>query len=535
MNRGRNEKNRWERDLPEVPTRQDLETQAASQGAAQTLGMLAGTFWNDEEFVADRLGREYGEETVPFTIRRIAFYYFRMYNGGIERVISQLLPVFQSLGYEVYLITDEPADPMDYSYPDTVHRLLLPKAAGYHQRTSLEHMKLRAQAMEELVQQYHIDTVFYHAWYSKYLLWELLLFRLMGVHLLVETHNVFAVAAVDWPWQARWRSEVFRMAEGIITLSRVDALYWSRYAPAYYVANPMILAPQEEVSTLQGDCVLWVGRLCEQKNPEAMVDVFAKVHQRLPEAKLLMVGQEDPGTGFEKKVRQRIARWKLKDNVQLLGYQQDMAQLYRSASVLTMTSWYEGFPMTLAEGKSYGLPVVMLDIPYLEFAREGKGLFALPPGDIQGMADTIVELLQQDALRRQAGEEARKSAESFCRQGSPERWREVLDKCCRRERENSSLPREAAIALETMQSYIPLMIKKTQTEKMDLRGWLNDIFYEVETEDNSARRLGKNLRRGIVKAAYTAADVCFPIHTRRREVLKDVMRKVLRGKDHGTL
>ncbi|MBQ7629882.1 MAG: hypothetical protein IJS81_06680 [Selenomonadaceae bacterium] len=50
-------------------------------------------------------------------IRTIALYYWRIYSGGIERVLSIIIPIYLEMGYRVVLFTDEYEPDLEYALP----------------------------------------------------------------------------------------------------------------------------------------------------------------------------------------------------------------------------------------------------------------------------------------------------------------------------------------------------------------------------------------------------------------------------------
>jgi len=88
-------------------------------------------------------------------------------------------------------------------------------------------------------------------------------------------------------------------------------------------------------------------------------------------------------------------------NLRRTGYlpRPDLAALFRHAHAFLMPSLYEGFGLPILEAMSSGCPVVTSNSgSVLEIA--GKGAQVFDPGDIAGMAQAIVQLLQSPQDRR---------------------------------------------------------------------------------------------------------------------------------------
>jgi hypothetical protein len=91
------------------------------------------------------------------------------------------------------------------------------------------------------------------------------------------------------------------------------------------------------------------------------------------------------------------------------------------------TSSMEGFCVSIAESKSYGIPCVLYELPYMELTREDQGSVSVPQEDVSGAADAVIRLLLNDEERVQMGREARESIMPYARFDTAAAWREVLD------------------------------------------------------------------------------------------------------------
>jgi glycosyltransferase involved in cell wall biosynthesis len=88
------------------------------------------------------------------------------------------------------------------------------------------------------------------------------------------------------------------------------------------------------------------------KNEEWMLDLAENSRDRLPNLKVIMVG-EGP---HEIALRRRVNQQKLNDRVVLLGHR-DPKPIYHAADALLLPSSREGFSLVCAEAMSTGIPV----------------------------------------------------------------------------------------------------------------------------------------------------------------------------------
>ena len=100
-----------------------------------------------------------------------------------------------------------------------------------------------------------------------------------------------------------------------------------------------------------------VGRFAPQKNHEFLIDIFAAVHDRDPQARLVLVG-----TGpLEEQIHQKVSLLGLDEAVQFLGVRSDVERILQAVDAFLMPSLYEGLGMAAVEAQVAGLPCVVSD------------------------------------------------------------------------------------------------------------------------------------------------------------------------------
>jgi glycosyltransferase involved in cell wall biosynthesis len=144
--------------------------------------------------------------------------------------------------------------------------------------------------------------------------------------------------------------------------------------------------------------VLWVGRVCEVKRPDRLLDIA----EACPDMAFDLVGPSYD-TGHSRRILERTRRI---PNVTVHGpvAWDKVWDYYRQAACLLCTSDFEGFPNTFLEAWSQGLPVVSTFDPDDLIARLELGLVA---GDVPGLAAAIRRLLASPDLYRRLSQNAR--------------------------------------------------------------------------------------------------------------------------------
>jgi len=144
---------------------------------------------------------------------------------------------------------------------------------------------------------------------------------------------------------------------------------------------------------------LAVGRYEVAKDYPNMLHAFAKVHQRDPEALLLIVGR-----GSLQEETEALARaLGLTDRVRILGVRRDIPAVMSAADGYVMSSAREGMPIVLLEAAAAGLPIVTTRVGgNAEVVRDEVSGFVVPPGDSEALATAMLRLMDMPEEERRA-------------------------------------------------------------------------------------------------------------------------------------
>lgn len=414
----------WNRHLGAAEKAAGFDLMLEYWESSEVVAKIARLNWTDQGHVARLLEGSRALVREPREMRVIGTYYHRFENGGVERNLSILIKLWLELGYEVVLFTDLPPSPNDYDLPAGVQRVVIPSFFDTEPHNYLD----RAREIERVIKHHGIDVMVYHSWVSPILLWDLLLYKLAGVAFVTHCHSVFShLARSNSPYFAGMPS-VYHLCDSVVALSEVDRAYWSSFnCNVVPVVNPLTFDLEDlTLAPLEDKTVIWLGRLSGEKRPEDALRIFAKVLDAEPDARLLMVGSSSEQKHMDDLVA-LIDELGIRESVEMCGFRKDVLPFYRMASVLLMTSEFEGFSLVLSEAQSSGVPCVMYDLPYLTLTRQRRGLVAVEMGDHNAAADAVVELLGDRDYRRAVGRDARANVEELARFDIAGAWRGILE------------------------------------------------------------------------------------------------------------
>jgi poly(glycerol-phosphate) alpha-glucosyltransferase len=254
------------------------------------------------------------------------------------------------------------------------------------------------------------------------------------LHVLHLIHNIHLAEPYDWSSAVnRQYLPVFKSIpylDGLVTLTdrqREDvADRFGATENMYVVPNPVESPPlPDPLPGRDGKRFAMVGRLEQQKRMEDAIRAFALVLKEEPEAKLDIYGDGR----LEIFLNNEIETLGIQDSVALRGHDPNARDALWTATALLLTSRFEGYPLATLESMSHGCPVISYDIKYgpKEQISDGVDGFLIEPGDLQGMADRIVQLIRNPELAAKLSDAALDKARHHDHGSFLDNWRKVLE------------------------------------------------------------------------------------------------------------
>jgi glycosyltransferase involved in cell wall biosynthesis len=156
----------------------------------------------------------------------------------------------------------------------------------------------------------------------------------------------------------------------------------------------------------KGNYALFVGRLTPEKGIGTLLEAWRQLGRELP----LQIAGDGPMAADVEKASAET------DGVSWLKWlpRAEILQRMKDASVLILPStWYEGFPMIIAEAFAVGLPVIASDLGSMAsiVAHQRTGLH-FQPGDANDLAKKVRSFLADPALASRMRANARREYES---------------------------------------------------------------------------------------------------------------------------
>lgn len=236
-----------------------------------------------------------------------------------------------------------------------------------------------------------------------------------------------------WRLADLWRSGNDRRTvaryDRFVALTEEDRGLWGDIPNIRVIPNARTFTFAQP-ARLDDKTVVAVGRYCHQKGFDRLIAAWGIVCNEIDGWRLEIVGDgelrdnllgqaERLGIGRKVILRKVAAK--------------DMAGVYANASIMAMSSRYEGLPMALLEAQAAGLPIVSFACQCgpRDIVEDGVSGSLVEEGDVGRLADALLRLMRDHGLRRSMGAAAYRNSERFSTATIMGQWeslfREVVD------------------------------------------------------------------------------------------------------------
>jgi glycosyltransferase involved in cell wall biosynthesis len=202
----------------------------------------------------------------------------------------------------------------------------------------------------------------------------------------------------------------------------VNDKFWDRIKVTFTAVNPpqideALNAPFDRIETLKAHristsdlVVLSVGNFIDRKGRWVFLEAARRVLQSDPDITFVWLTPQLPSSEDEK----RISEYGLGEKFRLvlsadLGSERlDVLTFFRIADVFTLPSYVEGLPIALLEAMALERPSISTNVYAIpEAVKDNETGLLIEAGDAAALADAILRLKEDQALRRRLSETGR--------------------------------------------------------------------------------------------------------------------------------
>lgn len=234
------------------------------------------------------------------------------------------------------------------------------------------------------------------------------LIKLLGKKVIVHFHSFSPETTTRSRWAFLYRY-LFGKADRVVVLSE----YWKREvehdvpnAKVEIVYNPCLAEPKEmSMGFADHDgpmpmrfSILYAGTVNQRKGYADMVKAFSKVAKDHSDWQIVFAGNGEIEQG--KALAEELS---ISSQTLWLGWVSgaDKDRAFREAMVFCLPSYAEGFPMSVLDAWSYGLPVITTPVGGIpDVAKDGENMLLFNPGDVDALAKCMVRMMDDADLRK---------------------------------------------------------------------------------------------------------------------------------------
>ena len=156
--------------------------------------------------------------------------------------------------------------------------------------------------------------------------------------------------------------------------------------------------------------ILYTGRLDYRKGLFDLIESSKSILDVYPNVSFFVTGKGI----LLNQLKKRVNELGVSDNFKFLGYvsREKLITLYQNATIYVMPSHYEGLPTVLLEAMSSGCPVVATSVSgNLDVLTNDLDGLLVPPKSPKKIAESVIDLLNNEDKRIKMGNAARKTIE----------------------------------------------------------------------------------------------------------------------------
>jgi len=209
---------------------------------------------------------------------------------------------------------------------------------------------------------------------------------------------------------------VYYHSKVITTVSKFNIAWEESYGAdvsktkvIYNGVDSNFFKPREKPEHLKGiPTVVAAARIFDLKDIITMIKTCNVVRESIPNVRFLIYGNKDAVPEYTEECEHLIGELALENNFELAGFHNNPELIYSEGDISILTSISEGFPFTVIESMSCGIPIVATDVGGVSEALDHNCGSICKPKDYKEIANEVVRLLKDEPLRKKMGENARK-------------------------------------------------------------------------------------------------------------------------------
>ena len=213
-------------------------------------------------------------------------------------------------------------------------------------------------------------------------------------------------------WRTKQDERLVHKFDKFVVLTNEDKGYWGNLHNIEVIPNAA-MNMSGHFSDVTSHRVIAVGRLDYQKGFDRLIQAWELIQKdnRYADWCLDIFGQGE----WHNMLQEMITSRGLEKTARINQPTNNIGNEYAHSSLIVMTSNYEGFGMVLVEAMACGVPAVAFDCkcgPKDIIKHRENGLL-VDNGNIEGLADAMMEVMGNEDFRKMLSENARKIVSTY--------------------------------------------------------------------------------------------------------------------------
>lgn len=356
--------------------------------------------------------------------------------GGMERVLlNKVSYLIKHLGWDILIVTtDQQGRPPFYPFPEKIRMVdlgvnyaddnsknVFKKISGYLRRKRIHKKRLTALLQKEkadiVVSLYPSESSFLPDIKD-------------GSKKVLELHfcKFFRLqyrrkGLLGWidQWRTLQDESIVRKFDKFVVLTYEDQRYWG-LLPNIEVIPNAAMNMSGHFSDVTHHRIIAVGRLDYQKGFDRLIQAWDIVqkNRKYNDWHLDIFGQGEWHDMLQNMIKERG----LSETAHINKPTNSIGSEYAQSSLIVMTSNYEGFGMVLVEAMACGVPAIAFDCKCgpSDIIKDGENGLLVHNGDIEGLAEAMMEVMDDENYRKMLSQNARKVVATYSEEAVMSKW-----------------------------------------------------------------------------------------------------------------
>ena len=347
--------------------------------------------------------------------------------GGIGRITIQKANYLSSLGHIIYIITtDQNSLPSYFNLSTNVYHIDL--EINFRERkttffdtciSKYKKQKIYKKKLTKLLKELGLDFVISTFTNESSFLYQINdgSKKILESHfnrdvllILNQTYNLSFPRKIFNIYKTYYNSYLTKKYDAFVVLTKEDANLWGNKDNMHIIPN-MNTFENNKRATLSNKIIISIGRLDKQKSFDKALLIWKEVQKKHTDWEYHIYGQGEDKSLLDKIIQEN----NLSKNTYIHNPEKNIQEVYKNASILIMTSVFEGWGLVLTEAMSTGIPCIAFGCKCgpKDIIDDKINGFCIPNGDVESFGKSLELLISDKNLRCKMGNAAYNKSQQY--------------------------------------------------------------------------------------------------------------------------